>query len=173
MLAKTCQNAILMCTCLQVLASRRNPKLSSGDGIVDEMFAIKDLNSMVAQCDYVVACTPLTPETKGMINAEVFKSMKPTAVFVNIGRGPCVDEASLVEALQTGQILGAGLDVFEVEPLPKTSPLWDMDNVFVSSHNADQVDGWLNNSIQLFVDNMERYLKKEDLVNIVDTKRGY
>jgi len=96
-------------------------------------------------------------------------------VLINIGRGPCVDEAALVAALESKAIKGAGLDVFETEPLPQSSKLWTFPNVLISPHNADQVEGWLDNSINLFVANMERYLAggTDNLVNVVDVRRGY
>lgn len=158
---------------MRVLGSRRNPHLSKGDPVVDEMYATDALHEMVSKSDYVVCAMPLTPETEGIVDSSLLAKMKSTAVLVNIGRGPCVDEAALIKALQDGTILGAGLDVFESEPLPESSPIWEMDNVLMSFHNADRVTGWLDNSIQLFVDNMRLYLEGKPLENVVDAKRGY
>jgi len=158
---------------MEVLASRRNPDLSKGDPVVSEMFAVTDLEAMVSRCDYVVVSTPLVAGTKHIVNEKVLAAMKPTAVVINIGRGPCIDEAALTRALKSGQIKGAALDVFEVEPLAEASELWGMDNVFISPHNADQVEGWLHNSIRLFLENMGNYLNEKELKNIVSLQRGY
>ena len=160
---------------MKIVATRRNPALSADDPILDECFATGDLAAMVEQCDYVVVSTPLTPSTKHIVDASVLKAMKRSAVLINVGRGPCVDEAALVEALKSGEIRGAGLDVFEEEPLPRDSELWGLRNVLISPHCADQVDGWLDNSIRLFVDQMGKYLRDGagGLANVVDVERGY
>ncbi|QDZ18799.1 2-hydroxyacid dehydrogenase [Chloropicon primus] len=160
---------------MRVLATRRNPELSRGDKAVDKIFCTADLELMVQECDYVVCSTPLVPSTKHIVNASVLSKMKRTAVFINVGRGQCVDERALCSALKSGAIMGAGLDVFETEPLPQDSELWGMPNVLISPHNADQVDGWLDNSIHLFVKNMSNYLEQgsEGLLNVVDIHRGY
>jgi len=158
---------------MRVLASRRNPTLSSEDPVVEKMFAVSDIKAMVSESDYVVVSTPLTSSTKHIVNAEVIGAMKPSAVVINIGRGPCIDETALIEALKAKKIKGAGLDVFEEEPLQEDSELWDLNNVLISPHNADQVQGWLENSVHLFLENMERYLKGDKLQNIVDIHRGY
>ncbi|QRN82573.1 hypothetical protein JR338_09085 [Chloroflexota bacterium] len=92
------------------------------------------MNSMLSSCDFVVVALPLTEETHHILGAPAFEAMKETAYLVNVGRGALVDEAALIEALKTGKIAGAMLDVFEQEPLPADSPLWDMENVIISPH---------------------------------------
>jgi phosphoglycerate dehydrogenase-like enzyme len=158
---------------MKVLASRRNPSLSQQDPHLDKIYPTSDLEEMVRESDYVVVSTPLTEATKHIVDAKLLSVMKPTAVVINVGRGPCINEMALVETLKKGTIKGAALDVFEVEPLPQDSELWQMDNVMISFHNADRAENWLENSIQLFVNNMEKYMSGQELENIVDIHRGY
>ena len=101
--------------------------------------------------------------------------MQPSALVVNVGRGPVIDEAAMVRALDEGRIAGASLDVFEHEPLPQTSPLWRMDNVLISPHCTDHSDSpdWLDLSMQVFVDNFQRFRNGDALMNIVDKNAGY
>jgi phosphoglycerate dehydrogenase-like enzyme len=160
---------------VKIYAARRNPDRSQNDPIVDRIFATKDLHKMLAEVDVVLAAAPLTAETKHMLSTAEFAVMKPSAIVMNVGRGPVIDEAALIEALQKKQIAAAALDVYETEPLPKESPLWDMDNVLISPHCADRTTDpdWLDLSAQCFVDNFHRFLKGEPLNNLVDKKAGY
>jgi phosphoglycerate dehydrogenase-like enzyme len=152
---------------------RRRPDLSEGDPFVSELFGFGQKKEMIERCDYVVSALPLTPETKAFIDAADFAAMKPTAVFLNVGRGPVVDEPALIEALQSGRIKGAGLDVFAVEPLPAGHPFYSMENVLMSAHCADNTSEWLNDAMRFFYGNLERFSKGEPLLNIVDKKAGY
>jgi phosphoglycerate dehydrogenase-like enzyme len=160
---------------VKIYATRRNPHRSQNDAIVDRMFATADLHTMLQEVDVVLAAAPLTPETKHMLGAPEFAVMKPSAIVINVGRGPVIHEAALVEALQTKKVAAAALDVYEVEPLPKESPLWDMENVLISPHCTDRTThpDWLDLSAQCFVDNFFRYVKGEPLNNLVDKKAGY
>jgi phosphoglycerate dehydrogenase-like enzyme len=158
---------------MNVLAMRRRPDLSEGDPFVSELFGFGQKKEMIERCDYVVSALPLTPETKAFIDAADFAAMKPTAVFLNVGRGPVVDEPALIEALQSGRIKGAGLDVFAVEPLPAGHPFYSMENVLMSAHCADNTSEWLNDAMRFFYGNLERFSKGEPLLNIVDKKAGY
>ena len=99
--------------------------------------------------------------------------MKPTGVLVNVGRGAVVQEQPLVEALRARAIRGAALDVFETEPLPAGHPFYKLDNVLLSPHSADQVPGWLDEAMNGFLDNLDRYLAGQPLQNVVDPRRGY
>ncbi len=159
----------------RIYAVRRNPERSQDDPIVEGMFATADLHKMLAEVDVVLAAAPLTPETKHMLSTAEFAVMKPTAIVMNVGRGPVVDEAALIEALQSKKIAAAALDVFEEEPLPKDSPLWDMENVLISPHCTDRTTNpdWLDLSAQCFVANFHRFIKGEPLNNVVDKKAGY
>jgi phosphoglycerate dehydrogenase-like enzyme len=123
----------------------------------------------------LVAAAPLTPETHHLINDAAFEAMKPTATVMNVGRGPVIDEAALIRALQTKRVAGAALDVYEVEPLPAESPLWSMENVLISPHCTDRTvnPDWLDLSMQCFVENFWRFTKGQSLENVVDKKAGY
>ncbi len=126
-----------------------------------------ELLDVLPTADYVVVATPLTEQTRGMIGAEELKAMPEHAVFMNIGRGPVVDESALVEALRSGAIAGAALDVFEEEPLPDGHPLWDFDNVVVSPHMSGDYEGWVEALGYQFAENFDRWTKGESLMNVV------
>jgi phosphoglycerate dehydrogenase-like enzyme len=132
-----------------------------------------DLAAAVPWADYVVNAAPLTPATTGLFDASVFRAMRRTAHFVNVGRGPSVVEDDLVEALRSGWLGGASLDVFRTEPLPEDSPLWDAPGLVVSAHMSGDVVGWRDSLARQFVDNAERWLSGKDLVNVVDKELGY
>jgi phosphoglycerate dehydrogenase-like enzyme len=143
------------------------------DEVFERIAGTGDLHAELAKADHVVNVLPRTPATERTFDAAAFAAMKPTATFVNIGRGSTVDEQALVEALRTGSIGGAALDVFEVEPLPAESPLWTMPNVLVSPHRAGDHQDWPRDVVALFVDNLRRYLAGEPLRNVVDVSLGY
>jgi phosphoglycerate dehydrogenase-like enzyme len=139
-------------------------------GVVHPM---ERLDEALAEADYVVLAAPLTPRTRGMIDAAALERMRPSARLVNVGRGALVAEPDLVKALRAGRIAGAALDVFEDEPLPPSSPLWDMPNVIVSPHMSGDVVGWRDELVRLFTDNLGRYVSGSPLHNIVDKRLGY
>jgi phosphoglycerate dehydrogenase-like enzyme len=99
--------------------------------------------------------------------------MKSNAILINVGRGTLVDEAALICALEKGQIRGAALDVFEIEPLPSGHPFYHMQNILLSPHSTDHTSGWRERAVQFFLDNLERFIKGQPLNNIVDKKAGY
>lgn len=144
-----------------------------GDDVLIEIAAVEGLTDAVSSADYVVNTLPSTDETHHVFDHAVFDSMNPWTRFVNVGRGSTVDERALIRALETGQIAGAALDVFEEEPLPPDSPLWTMPNVIVSPHMAGDAAGWREGVVELFVRNLERYLTRRPLLNVVDKTRGY
>lgn len=144
-----------------------------GDPDFGTVVASSDLAAEVGWCDHLVNAAPLTPATTGLIGAEVLAAMAPSAHLVNIGRGATVVESDLVEALQREQIAGASLDVFEVEPLPQDSPLWDAPGAVISAHMSGDIIGWRDTLARQFVDNAERWLAGEPLENVVDKKLGY
>jgi phosphoglycerate dehydrogenase-like enzyme len=160
---------------VKIHAIRRNPEKSASDPILERVFKVEELHAMLAGIDFLVCAAPLTPETHHMISDAQFAVMKPTAVVMNVGRGPVIDEAALIRALEQRLIAGAALDVFEEEPLPASSPLWPMENVLISPHCTDRTEDpdWLDLSMQLFVDNFRRYQKGEALENVVNKKAGY
>jgi phosphoglycerate dehydrogenase-like enzyme len=160
---------------VRIYATRRNVERSAGDPVLDRAFHLEELDEMLGQIDVLVAAAPLTPETRHMISERQFRAMKPSAIVINVGRGPVIDEAALVRALQEKRISGAALDVFEKEPLPVESPLWDMENVLISPHCTDRTrdPDWLDMAMQLFVENFRRYLEGRELLNVIDKKAGY
>ncbi|MFC4000407.1 D-2-hydroxyacid dehydrogenase [Prauserella oleivorans] len=145
----------------------------AGDPDFGTVYASDRLTEYLPEMDYVVAVAPLTEQTKGMFDARAFAAMRPQARFINVGRGELVVTADLVEALRTGAIAGAGLDVFDTEPLPPESPLWTMDNVLVSPHMSGDFIGWRNALVEVFADNFWRWRAGEPLRNVVDKKLGY
>lgn len=131
------------------------------------------LRAALAEADYVVLAAPLTGETRGMVDADALAALKPTARLINVGRGELVVEADLVAALRSGRLAGAALDVFAAEPLPASSPLWEMDDVVVSPHMSGDVAGWRDRLVDLFLDNLRRFADGAPLRNVVDVRLGY
>lgn len=158
---------------MKVHTIRRRPELSSSDPIVSKSYSIADRAALLAESDYVLLAAPLTAETKGLIAAPELAAMKPSAVLINLGRGPVVDEAALIHALSTHQIRGAALDVFDVEPLPPAHPFWTMENVLVSPHCADHTATWTDEAMQFFLENFTRFTAGQPLENLVDKRSGY
>lgn len=170
---------------MRVVAVRRRTELSAAEreeGVLSELFGPDRLLEFAAASDYVVAALPHTPQTHRMIGRDFFRAMKPSSVFVNVGRGKTVDEPALVEALSRpgGHLRGAALDVFYEEPLPASSPLWGRDladRVLLSPHNADRTKDFQFESLELFVDNVRRYVGSGGdcaaLINVCDKKGGY
>lgn len=156
---------------MRVLGVRRHPQKDSQ--FVDEMHGTNALAELLPQADFLVLTIPYTRETEGLIGREELAQMKPSAVLVNIGRGKTIDEPALVEALQTGRLAGAGLDVFATEPLPSDSPLWQMDNVIVTPHFAGLTPVYDERAWGLFLENLTRYVQRRQLHNIVDKSIGY
>jgi phosphoglycerate dehydrogenase-like enzyme len=143
----------------------------------DDVFRIvygpDELADACRWADYIVNALPGTEGTKHLFDDKVISAMRPTARFVNIGRGTTVDEAALVGALRDERLAAAALDVFEREPLPPDSPLWELPNVIVSPHLAGDFAGFREAIVELFVQNLERYLTGLPLENVVDKQRGY
>jgi len=158
---------------MRVLALRRRPALSEADPWVSAVYAPDRIGAMLAESDYVLVAAPLTPGTRGLIGRPQIEAMKPNAVIINVGRGPVVDEAALLHALENGRIRGAALDVFETEPLPEGHPFYKMPNVLLSPHTADHTIGWVELAVEMFLRNFERYVRHEPLENVVDKRAGY
>jgi phosphoglycerate dehydrogenase-like enzyme len=158
---------------MKVLALRRDISPRPGDEDVDQLFTTPDLHKMLPLCDYVVSAAPLTPQTKHMLSTKEFALMKPTVIVMNVGRGPVIDEAAIIEALRNKTIRGAALDVFEVEPLPVESPLWEMENVLISYHTADHTKDWIDDAVTLFLDQFKLWRSGEPLKNVTDKRAGY
>jgi D-2-hydroxyacid dehydrogenase (NADP+) len=140
---------------------------------VDETMPLQDLGRFLGESDYVVLAVPLSNETRHMIGKPELQAMKRSGVLINICRGSVVDEAGLVHALREGWIAGAGLDVFEQEPLPPESPLWEMENVIISGHSSGANAHYYERAVPIFCENLRRYLKGGPLLNLVEPDRGY
>jgi len=139
----------------------------------DRLYPMEAFHSLLAESDFVVVTLPLTDETIHLLDEEAFEAMKPTAVLINVGRGELVDQEALVVALREKKIAGAALDVFEAEPLPEDSPLWDFENVILSPHVAGLSRALREETLSLFIENLNRYLAELPLYNRVDLERGY
>jgi phosphoglycerate dehydrogenase-like enzyme len=157
---------------MTVLALKRHPP-EAVDPLVDQFYKTEDLLAMLPRCDYVVVCLPLTAETHHMMSDAEFAAMKPTAVIVNVGRGPVIDQAAMVRALTEKRIKGAGLDVFEHEPLPAGDPMYRLENVLLSPHTADHTKDWLNQAMRFFMEQYGRFIKGAPLENVVNKSLGY
>ncbi len=150
------------------------PGIGDPEAVIPEkIYQTGYLLDMLPQCDYVVVLVPLTPETHHLFGAKAFASMKESAFFFNLARGGLVDETALIAALRQGQIAGAGLDVFEKEPLSSESALWQMENVIISPHVSGFTPKYDDRASDLFAENLRRYLAGEPLLNLVDRERGY
>lgn len=140
---------------------------------VTELWPSSRLHDLLGQSDFVAICAPETPETRGMIDAGALRAMKPTAYLINIGRGKIVSLDALVAALRAGQLAGAGLDVFEVEPLPPDHPLWAMENVVITPHIAGYGEHIAGRRHQVLLDNLRRFTRGEPLTNVVEKNRWF
>jgi phosphoglycerate dehydrogenase-like enzyme len=161
---------------MRVVATARHgtPERARSLGI-DAFYPRAELHTMLADADALVVTLPHTSETEHMIDGAAFAAMKPGAAFVNIGRGRVIDEEALIEALRCGRIAFAGLDVFETEPLPRSSPLWDMPNVLISPHSSSVVPALHSRVVDLFCYNLRCYLdgRISDMRNILDKRELY
>ena len=160
----------------RVLGIRRSVGERGPDAVADEVLPPGDLDELLAESDHVVLAVPLSEETRHMIGAAQLHTMgarSERSYLINIARGEVVDEAALTEALREGIIAGAALDVFEREPLPPESPLWELDNVIITPHITGGVENYNELATSIFCDNLRRYLDGEPLRNIVDPDRGY
>jgi phosphoglycerate dehydrogenase-like enzyme len=160
------------CLGMKTIAARKNTSAPKPDH-VDKFVSSENLDQLLAESDFVVLQLPTTAETKNMIGEKEFRSMKPTAFLINTGRGDVVQEDELIKALKEGWIAGAALDTFADEPLPENSPLWDMQNVVITPHVAGLTPYYFDRLIEVFCENLKRFINKEQLVNVVDKRRGY
>jgi len=156
---------------MRVLGVRRNPTISAP--CVETMYGPHQLLEALPQADFVALALPLTHETRGMIGEAELRAMKRTAYIINVGRGATIQEDVLIRALQEGWIAGAGLDAFVVEPLPPESPLWEMENVIITSHYGGYSSWNRGRTMAIFLENLRRYQADERLHNVVDKKLGY
>lgn len=157
---------------MHVIGVRRHPERGRPAGF-DEVLGPADLDRLLALADVVVVAAPLTAETNLLLDADAIAKMKSGAILVNIARGQLVDEKALVGALMDGRLGGAALDVFTTEPLPASSPFWSLPNVIVTPHNSGFRAGHFDAVIDLFSDNLTRFERGVQLLNVVDLTAGY
>ena len=170
---------------MQILATKRNAMKQQDDGYIVEgqgdplgemvhrLYPPQALKSMLKECNFVVVTTPLTKETEGMLNINTLTAVKPGAFLVDVSRGSVVNLIDLVDALKSGQLAGAALDVFPEEPLPQSSPLWQMPGVIITPHISGGSTLYNERAAALFSENILRYLAGLNLFNLYDSKRGY
>jgi D-2-hydroxyacid dehydrogenase (NADP+) len=162
---------ITNCLGAEVIGVKKN--VNNKPGFVDKIYSLSQIDKILPLADFVILSLPLTDETFHFFNMQKFKKMKKTAVIINIGRGPVINEKELVKTLNLKIIGGAALDVTEIEPLPKNSPLWKMDNVIITPHHSGPTEKFMNRAIDIFCANLKAYLKGKPLPTLVDKKRGY
>ena len=156
---------------MRVIGSRRDPSRPVAQ--IEQLYGHDGLHDVLRQSDYLVLATPHTPETEGIIGPNELALLPDGAVIVNIARGAVMNEPALIDALQSGKLRGAGLDVFATEPLPTNSPLWDMPQVVISPHSASTADTENQKLADLFCDNLKRYLSGDTLINVLNTDQLY
>ncbi len=144
-----------------------------GDVDFERIHGVGELNGVLPEADVVINVTPLTEQTRNLFSKAQFSAMKSSSRFINIGRGASVDENALIEALGNGSIKGAALDVFQTEPLPQDSPLWDVENLIISPHMSGDIHGYHETVMRQFIDNLDRYLSGKSLLNVVDKAAGF
>jgi phosphoglycerate dehydrogenase-like enzyme len=155
---------------MRIVGSRRNPQPMPG---VERVVGGDDWRALIPEADFIVVAAPLTAATRNMVDAAVLAAMKPDAYLINIARGALIDEDALIAALREERIGGAALDTFVEEPLPPTSPFWQLPNVVVTPHSTSQSPRMRERQIDLFVENLARFRDGRDLLNVVDPERGY
>ncbi len=140
---------------------------------IDIFYGPEDIINVAKEVDYFIIVAPFTPQTEKMVDSKVLSAMKPTAFFLNLGRGEIVDEEALIQALNSGKIAGAALDTFLAEPLPKDHPFWGMKNVIVSPHVAGMSDVYVEQALSIFEENLRRFLQGErrSLINLVEWQK--
>ena len=158
---------------MNVLAVKRHVSQKNPDPLVEQVYSPDHLIEMLPRCDYLVVAAPLNAETRGLIGKAEFAAMKPSAVIVNVGRGPVIDQPAMIKALSEHKIKGAALDVFAEEPLPQGHPFYKLENVLLCPHCADHTPDWLDNAMRFFIAQFERFRRGEPLLNVVDKKLGY
>jgi phosphoglycerate dehydrogenase-like enzyme len=156
---------------LRILALRKRP--TARPPYIDEIFLPDGLPDLLSRSDFVVDTLPLTPNTRHMIGAPEFATMRESAYFFNAGRGSTVDQEALIAALQSRAIAGAGLDVTDHEPLPPESPLWKMPNVIITPHTSGYSPRLRKRITRIFIDNLVRFAAGEPLANVVNAAAGY
>jgi len=169
----------------KVLAAKRDVMHPEDTGYIQEgmgdphgdffhrLYPLEAMHSLLGESDFVVLALPLTDRTYHLLDVDAFGAMKKSAYLINVGRGELIDQAALVHALDSGQIAGAALDVFEEEPLPEDSPLWAMEKVILSPHISGLSRHFKEDTLSLFIENLNRYIADLPLYNQIDPQQGY
>jgi len=157
---------------MRVIASREHPEKGSPEN-VDQIFPTSQIDALLCQSDYVILAAPLTSTTRSLMNAARFEKMKADACLINVSRGPLLDQAALAKALREKKIGGAALDVFDQEPLPSDSPLWDLENLLITPHTAAMTEKLWERHYKLISENLRRYLAHHPLQAMGDKQKGY
>jgi phosphoglycerate dehydrogenase-like enzyme len=155
---------------MRVLGCRRTDKPAPG---VDRVYARKNLHEMLGEADYVAVAAPLTAHTEGMLGPKEFEAIKRGAVYINVSRGSVAQEKALIEALKSGQVAAAGMDVFAAEPLPSDHPFWAMPQVIISPHYSGETINYSGRPAERFARNLRSWVNHADLEGIVDLEWGY
>jgi phosphoglycerate dehydrogenase-like enzyme len=156
---------------MRVLGVRQNPRPIK---YVDRVYGIKEMDKVFRESDYIINLLPLTAGTRKLIDRRYFGSMKKTACFINIGRGPTVNQADLVDALKSNRIGGLVADVYEAEPLPDDSPLWGLENVILTPHIAGVSPNYLKRAMDVITHNLRVYVSQSgEMINVIDCSSGY
>jgi phosphoglycerate dehydrogenase-like enzyme len=159
---------------MKVLGLRmRASQPPENDSLIDQLYGSEQRLDMLSRCDYVVVTLPLTEQTRGFIRDAEFAALKKTAVVINVGRGPTIDERVLIKMLSENRIRGAALDVFNQEPLPQGHPFYSLENVLLSPHCADHTPDWQDNAMRFFLAQLERFRDGQTLLNVVNKTLGY
>lgn len=157
---------------MRVIATREDPRKEKPEG-VEKVFAANELTKLLAESDYVVLAAPVLASTQKLINEKSLAAMKPEACLINVGRGALVDEVALADALRNKKIAGAALDVFDKEPLPEDSPLWDLENLLITPHTGGTTEKAWERQYAFFADNLRRFISGAPLLAVVDKEKGY
>ncbi len=157
---------------MKVIAVRHDVSRGTPEHI-QRVYGMSDIDKLLGEADYVVLAVPVTPQTIGLMSAERIAQMKPEACLINVGRGQLLDDAAFVEAMRARKIGGAALDVFLEEPLPKGSPLWDLERVLITPHTAGVSNNTWERQYGFFSEDLRRYIAGEELLGVVNKQRGY
>jgi len=158
---------------MNVLGIKKNILNFPGKEYIDEIHTLDQLDTILPRTDFLVNILPQTNETVNLFNYNKFRLMKSSSVFINIGRGSAVEEDDLIKVLKERLIHGAALDVFKTEPLPSSSAFYELDNVLISNHSADNTDEYFKQGVEVFIKNLESYINNQQLITIVDKIKGY
>ena len=163
--------AVLQKMGMEVVGVARSGR--SGHPVLGDIHPFSQLDNLLGNADYVINVTPSTSDTRNLFAKECFLKMKSTARFINVGRGDAVDEQALASVLEQEKIAGAALDVYQTEPLPEDSPLWNAKNLILSPHMSGDLKDYPNRIVDIFIENVYRFINGDELVNLVDKEKGY